>query len=95
MFEEDYESKLKEKIELANLLIGLNDKDTEAVHALYQKKKEILKKNSFLANIKINKINKQIEKIQNKYDKTKLEEYRNSLETQRIFEPNKKTNNNI
>lgn len=95
MFEEDYESKLKEKIELANLLIGLNDEDTEIVHALYMKKKRIIKKNSFFANIKINRINKQIEKIQNKYDKTKLEEYRNSLDTQSIFEPNKKTNNNM
>ena len=61
MFEDDFESKLKEKIELANLLIGLSDEDTEEVHSLYFKKKEIMKKNSFFASFKINKINNQID----------------------------------
>ena len=34
MFENDYETKLKEKIELANLLAGLSDQDTETVYSL-------------------------------------------------------------
>lgn len=89
MFEDDFESKLKEKIELANLLIGLSDEDTEAVHSLYLKKKEIMKKNSFFASYKINKINNQIDKIRNKYSKEELEKYRDSLETSSIFEEKK------
>ena len=89
MFEDDFENKLKEKIELANLLVGLNDSDTEKVHLLYQKKKNIMKKNSIFSGIQINKINKQIDKIRNKYDPKKLEEYKNSLNTNSIFEPNK------
>lgn len=93
MFENDYEAKLKEKIELANLLVGLSDKDTETVHSLYLQKKEIIKKNSFLANIRINKINKKIEKIRNKYNPEDLEQYKNSLETHSIFEPNQNNSN--
>ena len=89
MFEDDFESKLKEKIELANLLIGLSDEDTEEVHSLYFKKKEIMKKNSFFASFKINKINNQIDKIRSKYSKEELEKYKDSLETTRIFEEKK------
>ena len=63
MFENDFEAKFKEKVELANLLIGLSDEDTNIVYDLYYKKKDIMKKNSIFAGIKINKINKQIEKI--------------------------------
>ena len=90
MFENDFEAKFKEKIELANLLVGLSDKDTNIVYDLYHKKKEIMKKNSLFAGIKVNKINKQINKIINKYDKQELENYRDSLETNSIFEKEKK-----
>ena len=90
MFENDFEAKFKEKVELANLLVGLSDKDTNIVYDLYHKKKEIMKKNSLFAVIKVNKINKQINKIINKYDKQELENYRDSLETNSIFEKEKK-----
>lgn len=90
MFENDFEAKFKEKVELANLLVGLSDKDTNIVYDLYHKKKEIMKKNSLFAGIKVNKINKQINKIINKYDKQELENYRDSLETNSIFEKEKK-----
>ena len=49
-----------------------------------------MKKNSLFAGIKVNKINKQINKIINKYDKQELENYRDSLETNSIFEKEKK-----
>lgn len=90
MFENDFEAKFKEKVELANLLIGLSDEDTNIVYDLYYKKKDIMKKNSIFAGIKINKINKQIEKIISKYDKEELENYKNNLETNSIFEKEKK-----
>lgn len=95
MFENDFEAKLKEKIELANLLAGLSDKDTEIVHSLYLQKKEIMKKNSFLANFKINKINKKIQKIRNKYTEEEIDNYKNNLNTNSIFEPQKNNHSNI
>ena len=94
MFEIDYETKLKEKIELANLLAGLSDQDTETVYSLYLKKKEIIKKNSFLANFKIQRINKQIDKIKSKYTAEDIQKYKESLETKSIFEPNQNNKTN-
>ena len=94
MFENDYESKLKEKIELANLLVGLSDEDTETVYSLYLKKKETIKKNSIFANFKIQKINKQITKIKSKYTPEDIQIYKENLDTKSIFEPGKNTNQN-
>ena len=88
MFETGYSAKLKDKIELANLLAGLSDKDTEIVYSLYLKKKDIMNKNSFLATFKINKINKQINKIRSKYSEEDIEKYKNSQNTNSIFEQN-------
>ena len=87
MFEEDFESKLKEKIELANLLVDLSDEDTESVHQLYLKKKEIMRKNSFFANIKIQNINKKIHKIRSKYSDKDIKKSKETLKTNSIFEP--------
>lgn len=89
MFEEDFESKLKEKIELANLLVDLSDEDTESVHQLYLKKKEIMRKNSFFANIKIQNINKKIHKIRSKYSDKDIKKSKETLKTNSIFEPKK------
>lgn len=86
MFETGYSAKLKDKIELANLLAGLSDKDTEIVYSLYLKKKDIMNKNSFLATFKINKINKQINKIRSKYSEEDIEKYKSSQNTNSIFE---------
>lgn len=94
MFENDYESKLKEKIELANLLAGLSDEDTETVYSLYLKKKEIIKKNSIFANFKVQKINNQINKIKNKYTPEDIQKYKENLETKSIFEPGRNTKSN-
>ena len=88
MFETSFESIIKDKIELADLLIGLSDEDAEAVHKLYLEKKEIMNKNGLFANIQINKINKKIDKIRSKYSKEELDKYKNSLETHSIFENN-------
>lgn len=88
MFETGYSAKLKDKIELANLLAGLSDKDTEIVYSLYLKKKDIMNKNSFLATFKINKINKQINKIRSKYSEEDIEKYKSSQNTNSIFEQN-------
>ena len=95
MFEEDFESKLKEKIELANLLVDLSDEDTESVHQLYLKKKEIMRKNSFFANIKIQNINKKIHKIRSKYSDKDIKKSKETLKTNSIFEPKKNNNQNI
>lgn len=92
MFETGYSAKLKDKIELANLLAGLSDKDTEIVYSLYLKKKAIMNKNSFLATFKINKINKQINKIRNKYSEEDIEKYKNSQNTNSIFEQKQDNN---
>lgn len=95
MFEEDFGSKLKEKIELANLLVGLSDEDTESVHQLYLKKKEIMRKNSFFANIKMQNINKKIQKIKSKYSDEDIKKAKENLGTNSIFEPKKNNSQNI
>ena len=65
----DYEQLVKENIEKANLLYGLNDKDKVLMESLLEKREKLREKNGLLANIKINKINKKIDSIKQKYKK--------------------------
>ena len=63
----DYEQLVKENIEKAKLLFELSTKDRILVNNLLNEKEKIKEKNGFWANYKINKINKKISKIKNKY----------------------------
>lgn len=63
----DYEQLVKENIHKAKLLFALSDEDRIIANNLLNEKEKIKEKNGFLANYKLKKINKKIEKIQKKY----------------------------
>lgn len=63
----DYEQLVKENIEKAKLLYELSNEDRLIVSNLLDKKEKIKIENGFLANYKLRKINKKIDKIKNKY----------------------------
>lgn len=65
MENENYVDFVNSQIELDKLLFSVKPEDREYVKELYNKKKEIIKKNGFLANIQLKKINKKIEKLKN------------------------------
>lgn len=67
--EKDYEQLVRENIEKANLLYNLNDDGRKLVLDLLERKEIIREKNGLFASIKINNINKKIEKIKKKYSK--------------------------
>ena len=63
----DYEQLVKENIKKAKLLYSLSDEDRILVNEYLNEKEKIKEENGFLANYKLRKIDKKIEKIQNKY----------------------------
>ena len=62
----DYQDYVKFNIETAKLLSIVPKEKHEKVILLLNKKKEIIEKNGFLANIKLNYINRKIEKLKNR-----------------------------
>lgn len=60
----DYEEMVKENMIKARLLYNLSPEDQKKITNLLNKKEEIIAKNGLFANIKLNFINKKIEKIQ-------------------------------
>lgn len=65
----DYEQLVKENIEKARLLYDINDEGRKLIEHLLEEREKIRNKNGIFANIKINKINKKIEKIKKQYKK--------------------------
>lgn len=65
----DYEELVKENIKKAKLLYPLSDEDKNIVLNLLNEKEKIKEKNGLLANFQLKKLDKKIEKIQNKYKK--------------------------
>ncbi len=63
---ENYTDLIKEHIELDKLLSITKPKYHDKIRNLLNQKKEIIKKNGFLAELKLNRINKKIEKISKK-----------------------------
>ena len=63
----DFEQLVKENIKKAKLLYSLSDEDRILVNEYLNEKEKIKEENGFLANYKLRKIDKKIEKIQNKY----------------------------
>ena len=63
----DYEQLVKESIEKANLLHNLTDEGKLIVEQLLSEKEAIRSKNGIFASFKINRINKRIEKVKEKY----------------------------
>ena len=62
----DYEEMVKENMIKARLLYNLSPERQKKVLELLQKKEKIMAQNGFWANIKLNYINKKIEKIKKK-----------------------------
>lgn len=60
----DYEEMVKDNMVKARLLYNLSPENREKVMELLNEKEKIINQNGFLANIKLNRINKKIEKIQ-------------------------------
>ena len=65
MDNEDYMDKVKNQIELDKLLHSIKPENHEEAKALYNQKKEIMKKNGLFADWQLRKINKKIEKLKN------------------------------
>lgn len=63
----DYEELVRENIEKANLLHDLNDEGKAIIEKLLEERSNIRNKNGLFASCKINRINKKIEKIKEKY----------------------------
>ncbi len=59
----DYEEMVKENMVKARLLYNLSSEDQEKIITLLNQKEKIIAQNGFWANIKLNRINKKIEKI--------------------------------
>lgn len=68
--QKDYEQLVKENIQKAKLLYALSNEDRILVNNLLVEKEKVKEENGLLANYKLKKLDKKIEKIQNKY-KTK------------------------
>lgn len=67
----DFCNLVKENIEIAKSLSNLPENKKEEVKNLLLKKKEIQIRNGFLAEIKIEKINKKIKKIREDFNEKK------------------------
>ena len=65
MNNEDYIEFVKNQIEMDKLLHSIKPEKRKYAKELLNKKKKIIKKNGFLANFQLNKINKKIEKLKN------------------------------
>lgn len=61
----DYEEMVKENIIKAKLLYNLSPEKQKQMLELLNKKEKIIAQNGFWANIKLNYINRKIEKLQN------------------------------
>jgi len=68
MENEDYMDKVKNQIELDKLLHSVKPENRKQVELLYQKKKEILQKNSFFADWQLKRISKKINQFKNNKD---------------------------
>lgn len=66
-----YDELVKENIIIAKTLFDLPKEQKEKVKKLLLKKHNIQQKNGFLAEYKINKINRKIEKIRKDYNEKK------------------------
>ena len=62
----DYQELVNSNIEKANILNSVPKEKYDEIINLLDKKQKILKKNGIFANIKINHINKKIEKLKSK-----------------------------
>lgn len=60
----DYEEMVKENITKAKLLYNLSPEKQKQMLELLNKKEKIIAQNGFWANIKLNHINRKIEKLQ-------------------------------
>ena len=60
---QDYMDKVKNQIELDKLLHSAEPENREKIKTLYQKKQEIIRKNSFFADWQLKRINKKIYKL--------------------------------
>ena len=65
MNDENYMDFVNNQIEINKLLSSVKPEDRKYVKELYDKKKEIIKKNGFFANIQLKIINKKIDKLKN------------------------------
>ena len=65
MDEKNYLDFVNNQIELDKLLYSVKPENKEYAKELFNKKKEIMKKNSLFADLQLKKINKKIEKIKN------------------------------
>ena len=62
---EDYMNLVKNQIELDKLLHSVTPSNKEKAKELFNKKKEIMKKNGLFADFQLKNINKKIEKLKN------------------------------
>ena len=63
MDNEDYMDLVKNQIEHDKLLHSVKPENRQKAEELFEKKKEIMKKNGFLADFQLKQINKQINKL--------------------------------
>ena len=70
LFDDDYISKMNRNIELSKLLFGLSEENAQKVYDLYMEKDKLLKSGGLFSSIKVRSINKKIEKIRSKVDKS-------------------------
>lgn len=64
---QDYTQIINNNIQKAKLLYLLSDEDRILVENILNEKEKVKKENGFLANFKLKKLDKKIEKIQKKY----------------------------
>ena len=68
--EEDYQEMVNENIEKAKFLYNLSDEGIEIVSKLLAERKKIREENGLMAYLKINKINKEIQKKVKQYKRS-------------------------
>ena len=61
---------MNRNIELSKLLFGLSEENAQKVYDLYMEKDKLLKSGGLFSSIKVRSINKKIEKIRSKVDKS-------------------------
>lgn len=64
---QDYEKIINNNIQKAKLLYSLSEEDRILVESLLNEKEKVKEENGLLANFKLKKLDKKIEKIQKKY----------------------------
>lgn len=64
---QDYAKIINNNIQKAKLLYSLSDDDRILVESLLNEKEKVKEENGLLANFKLKKLDKKIEKIQKKY----------------------------